>query len=209
MNNKNLLKKIRFIFDKKEKFTFLLIIVLALISSALEILGLSLIYPIVSSIISDQETYFKFQEIFKFKSFLSNDANIRILQLFILVSLLYLIKNIFLIFSHYIQTSFVLKLNRTLSIRVFRVYVKKPLIYFLNFNSSIMIRNCTALVAAFTQQLMPSVLSLAVEIILLCIMIVFLFNIDFYITLFALIFFSITIFLVHKLTKKKTMIMRI
>ena len=203
MKKGNLLKKITYIFDKKKIFFFVLLFIIALVSAALEILGLSLIYPIASSIISNQETYFEFQEIFKIKSFLSDDKNIRMLQLFIFISLLYLIKNIFLIFTNYIQTDFVLKLSRTLSLRVFKVYLKKPLIYFLNFNSSLMIRNCTALVSAFAQQLMPAVLSIVVEIVLLSTMLIFLLNIDFYITLFAIIFFSITIFLVHILTKKK------
>lgn len=197
----NLLKKLEKILTKKEKYFFIFLLFAGLFSAILEILGLSLIYPIASSIIEKKESYLKIQEIFFFKSILSDDHHIRTLQLFIGVAIIYLIKNIFLFFIQYYQTDFVLKLNRTLSLRLFKAYTEKPLIFFLNFNSSLMIRNCTNLVTSFCQQLLPAILSFIVELILLFVMLIFLLNINFKITTYAIIFFSSLIFFIQFFTK--------
>ena len=201
MGKINLLKRLGQILTKKQKYFFIFLLFAGLCSAILEILGLSLIYPIASSIILKNESYFKIQEILFIKSILSDDYNIRNLQLFTSIATIYLIKNIFLFLIHYYQTSYVLKLNRTLSLRLFKAYTKKPLIFFLNFNSSIMIRNCTSLVSSFCQQLLPAILSLIVELILLFVMLIFLLNINFKITMYSIIFFSLLIFFIQFFTK--------
>lgn len=191
------------ILTKKEKLFFLILLIFGLFSSLLEIIGLSLLYPIISIIISNKDNYFKFQEFFLIKLILLQDPKTKIFFLCCFISILYLIKNILLGIIYFLQTRYSLNLDRSLSLRLFKQYTKKPIIFFLNSSSSIIIRNCTALVTAFAQQLMPAIQSLFIELTIIIGIIIFLMTVNFKLTLIAITFFGILILLINFYTKKK------
>jgi ABC-type multidrug transport system fused ATPase/permease subunit len=196
-------QRLNSILTKKEKLFFLILLFFGLLSSLLEIIGLSLLYPIISIIVSNKDNYFKFQEFFLIKLILIQDPKTKIFLLCSFVSILYLIKNILLGIIYFIQTRYSLNLDRSLSLRLFKQYTKKPIIFFLNSSSSIIIRNCTALVSAFAQQLMPAIQSLFIEFAILIGIVIFLMTVNFKLTLLAIIFFGILIFLINFYTKRR------
>lgn len=121
------------ILTKKEKLFFLILLIFGLFSSLLEIIGLSLLYPIISIIISNKDNYFKFQEFFLIKLILLQDPKTKIFFLCCFISILYLIKNILLGIIYFLQTRYSLNLDRSLSLRLFKQYTKKPIIFFFKF----------------------------------------------------------------------------
>jgi ABC-type multidrug transport system fused ATPase/permease subunit len=196
-------QRLNSILTKKQKLFFLVLLVFGLLSSLLEIIGLSLLYPVISIIISNKDNYFKFQEFFLIKLILIQDPKTKIFWLCCFISILYLIKNTLLGIIYFFQTHYALNLDRALSLRLFKQYTKKPIIFFLNSSSSIIIRNCTALVSAFSQQLMPAIQSLFIESIILIGIVIFLMTVNFKLTLLAIIFFGILILLINLYTKKR------
>lgn len=57
---------------------------------------------------------------------------------------LYLFKNAYMLFSYFIQYDFATKVQKELSIKMLKAYMSRPYEYFLNVNSSIILRGCSS-----------------------------------------------------------------
>ena len=117
------------------------LLILMLIGSILEMLGLGLIVPLLASI-TDFENINQYT---KYLNFLFNlqDKNYTdfILTICSLIAFVYLIKNSILIFISYFQLNFVKKFNNKLGYVLFKKYISNEYSYFLGRNSSSFIRS--------------------------------------------------------------------
>lgn len=134
------INKLRFILSKEQKFYCVIVFIMSMISAILEILGVSMVMPLLSVIMSIEQlrenVYAK--PVIEFLH-LSTDTEI-IIFICGVIALIYVIKNAFSVFYVWISTKFANKIRRELALRIFNAYVKQGYTYFVNHNSSEILR---------------------------------------------------------------------
>lgn len=120
------------VFNKKEKIFFFLIILIQFFSVFLELLSIGALLPIFKSV-TDQnwnEKYFYFI-----------DENYRVLIIFLSVIFLFILKNIFLIYTAYISGKFRNIVSLRIVKDVYDSYLNKKYEFHINNHSSVLVRN--------------------------------------------------------------------
>lgn len=134
------INKLRFILSREQKIYCVIVFFMALIAAVLEIMGVSIVIPLLSAIMSidqlKQNIYAK--SIFEFMH-LSTDTEI-IMFICVSIALIYILKNAFSIFYTWISTKFANRIRRDLALKIFNAYVRQGYTYFVNHNSSEILR---------------------------------------------------------------------
>ena len=165
-------------YDKK----FIFILIFNIFSIILEILSIALILPIIDLILNNGKLSF-------FKSYFTNiDINAQIILPFII--LLFSLKTIILILINRYQLKTIFELSQNLSNNLFKKYLNKDYIFFTKNNSSNLLRNVFVECNKFALTIIPNVLKLISDFLIIIFLIIFLFQINFKITLIFIIFFS-------------------
>lgn len=141
---RDILTKFNFILDDVQKRGLLFFLVLTFIGMILETIGITAIIPLLSSLLDTNTNYFFEIDIFKE---ISADKKI-IFSLYFIVFIFFL-KFIFQIFLIFFQSRFVFRLKQSISKKLLKFYLRKDYIYFLNKNSSEIIRNINTEVMYF------------------------------------------------------------
>lgn len=139
----DLLNKYNYILSSSQKKWGVVILILTLIGSLCETLGVSIILPLVQAMISPQqlrENAF-LGPIIEYFNLSSDKALIWAICVFVII--LYLFKNIFLLFLSYVRIKYACKVQRELSIEMIDSYMKRGYIFFLNTNTGELIRGAT------------------------------------------------------------------
>ncbi len=132
--------KLRFILSREQKLYCVVVFIMSMISAVLEILGVSMVIPLLSVIMSIEQlkenVYVK-----PVLDFLHLSTNSSIIM-FICggIALIYVLKNAFSIFYTWVSTKFANKIRRELALRIFNAYVRQGYAYFVNHNSSDILR---------------------------------------------------------------------
>ena len=130
----SLFKKIRYIFDSRQKRHFALLGVLILIGAAFETLGVSMLVPIVTAIIEPDSLHHyiaKMNEVLPSTVGIMKawhlDSDMRII-VFLLVFLIciFVVKNIYLLWLTYEQNTFVSYARNDMISRVMREFLNRP-----------------------------------------------------------------------------------
>tara|TARA_B100000989_G_scaffold298564_1_gene288471 strand:- start:1674 stop:3407 length:1734 start_codon:yes stop_codon:yes gene_type:complete len=138
--------KIFEILDKKEKYFFYFLVFLSILVMLLEIIGLSLIIPIISLILSDDIIY-KFPGLFEKISFFIEIEKNNLLQFFTILFVLFiLIKNIFIFFYLFLQNLFVKNFDRKLAKKLFGTYLNMPYYKLFEGSSGTLVNNINVVV---------------------------------------------------------------
>ena len=133
-------KQIGEILTQKQKRQCIYIMIVIFIGSLFELLGVSAILPFIESILNTSQLRNKwyFQIIATYVQFQS-DINM-IIFFGIIIILIYIIKNLFLLFSNFVQSKFKLRLQKNLSVLMLSSYMRRSYSFFVNTNSSEMLR---------------------------------------------------------------------
>lgn len=120
------------------------VFLLIFFSSFLELLGVSAIIPFVSALLDiEQFRQNKFvAPILDILNVQSTYATILCVGLCLVI--VYLLKNMMLLISSYVQIDFRCKMQENLSIQMFKSYMKRPYTFFLNINSAEILRGIGA-----------------------------------------------------------------
>ena len=125
-------------FDTNQKISFFFLLFLMLISSILEIIGISLIIPLISAFLGTEvvanEYISKFYQLIKLENFTSIDS------LLIIFGLIFFFKFLFLLYFYNYQTKFIFKFKEKLSNKLFFSYLNKNYSS-LRRNSSVLLSN--------------------------------------------------------------------
>ncbi len=138
---KDILNKLGYIFDKKQKRSMFFLLIAIFLGAAAELVGVSLIMPLIQLIsmpevveenplISTVYKTLKMQSVTDFFIFLV-----------IVIIIIYFLKNIYMSVMYYAQYSFIYKNQLKCAGRLIDCYLKKPYTYHLDHNTSEMIRN--------------------------------------------------------------------
>ena len=138
---KDSLKKIVGLLDSSQKKKLFFLVVLVLLSSGLELLGLGLIIPAIGILVEPNylNQFLKFDLINSYFNFPSQEKII-IIGIVIIV-LVYLLKGFILSYSIFWQNKFVTDFHLYISKKLFSKYLNQTYVFHLNNNSSDLIRN--------------------------------------------------------------------
>ena len=202
----NILKKLFNIFNKKEKITYSVILFSIFISMLMEMLSIGMVLPMVSFVLNEEiaHQYLLFENILRFFNY--PEKEIIILLTLFLLSFVYLIKTTFVSFLIYFQSKFNYTTKAKISRNLFGIYLNKPYSFFLNNNSSFLIRNikeeCDLLVEIVLNPTFQFLTDLLAVIGVIAIIFIF----EPYGAFFSFIIVALIIIVYVKLTKKKTKI---
>ncbi|SHI32436.1 ABC-type multidrug transport system, ATPase and permease component [Butyrivibrio fibrisolvens DSM 3071] len=143
------LKKLRAIFTHKQKADSLVLLIFIVIGTAFELLGVSMILPVINSIL-DKDTILDEDPYKSVAGILGIDnPNTFVFVLLMSLIVLYIVKNIYLIFMYNRQYKYIYSNMRFLSTKLMRFYLGQSYSYHKKKNSSELLRNVNQDVADF------------------------------------------------------------
>ena len=180
----------------------IIIIILLFIGSILEMLGIGLIFPLLSIIINTGDQN-KYTEYLNFIFQLDDPSQSQLIfHICILISLIFIFKNIFLLLISFLQLKFVKKFQQLLGIKLLNNYLDQSINYFSDKNSSLFIRNISTDLTLLSSSLINFALAIMESLILFFIFI-FLFIINIKITIVLILIFLLFLFIYLSFTKKR------
>lgn len=135
------IKKLRELFGKKEKKKFSFLFMLMIFAALFETLGVGLIVPFVG-IVTNPETIHETDlvaSVYERLGFQSTNAFLITATVALLA--VFILKNIYLIWFHYIQYRIIYKEQVKMSKRLLSAYLMKPYVFHLQRNSADLVRN--------------------------------------------------------------------
>ncbi len=135
----DVIKRIAGILDKSDKRKSYVVLADILLCAILETVGVSLIVPFINAIASPEKVY-DYPIIGQIIKSLGIAGTQLVLFMSLAVVVFYILKNIFLMYSAYFQNSYRFKLQKKLSVKMLRAYMNKPYQFFVETNSSVIIR---------------------------------------------------------------------
>ena len=201
-----LFKQISYVLSKKDKIRLFIIFIIILGSAALDLVGVSAIFPVVS-LLTSGESAIDGEFILRAASVIFNTRDPNTLSVYLLASLsvFFLLKSIYMVLYTYALNKFTLSTSRRLTKRLMEAYLSFPYEFHLNNNSSTLIRKSTYDVNYFTEAL-TSLLNFLSKMSTTVVIVVYLFITDYRITLIVggiLLVFSIVVLLILKPTIRK------
>ncbi|MCR4641031.1 MAG: ABC transporter ATP-binding protein/permease [Lachnospiraceae bacterium] len=137
----DILKKLNYVVNSKQKRQYVLVTIVALIGSFWELLGVAAIYPFIQTVMTPQDAEASWYSGIVQDMFGDVEPLTRMTILGILVILIYVVKNLYLMFSSYVQTAYATSVQRDLSIRMTDTYLRSSYLFHLENNSSSLIRS--------------------------------------------------------------------
>lgn len=140
---RDVFSKLSFIINKKQKIYCVIVFMMTVIGVGFETLGVSAILPFVQAMLypeqlMENELIVGMAEIFHIKT----DSQI-ILFVSVGVIVIYLVKNLYLIFLSYVRANFAGNIQNELGVYMLQAYLKRDYAYFLKANSNKLYRGIT------------------------------------------------------------------
>lgn len=183
---KNIIKKLNYIFSKRQKIKWLLTLICIIIGSFMELLGISCILPLLQAMIAPEDLLKN-----KYIGIVCNSLGIdKGGNLFgwicLFTILIYFIKNAYLYFSTFVSNKFNRECQRDLSTSMLGAYMRQPYVFFLENNSATMLRGINEDVAG-TYEIVRSLSLIVSNIITTILLVAYLVKTDIYMTLGLLV----------------------
>jgi ABC-type multidrug transport system fused ATPase/permease subunit len=191
-------RNIFFLFDEKEKKFFIILSISVFFSIFLEMLSLAIIVPVFNIIFVERSSW---TSLFINDNDLLRSVNFKIIVLVFLI-LIFLIKNIFLIFLNYFLLKFFSFFQERISNKLFLQHLNSDNDVIYNHNSQILLRKVVQDSEGLKIYLVACQ-NLAVEILFLFFLFLLLMLYNYKITIFFSLIFFIVIFLYIKFLKKR------
>lgn len=135
----DVVKRIIGILDKNDRRKSCVVMADILFCAILETVGVSLIVPFMNAI-SSPEKLQEYPLIGRVVEYMGIDDVQLILFMSISIVVFYILKNLFLMYSSYFQNSYRFRLQKKLSVKMLKAYMSKPYQFFVETNSSVIIR---------------------------------------------------------------------
>ncbi len=135
-----LVREIYCILDDKDKKRAYLILADILLASVLETAGVGMIIPLITAIATPDQLKSNAIIANLMSQFGITTNHQLILFIGISLALFYVLKNLFLVFSSYIQNSFRYNMQTKLSVRMLKAYLSHPYQFFVDTNSAVIMR---------------------------------------------------------------------
>ena len=189
---------------KKDRFKFFLLLLMMIIASFLEVLGIGMI-PAFVVMIAEPDKVLSLQIVGPILEQLGITTSQR-LALFgaVILIALYLFKNIYLTFYKYIKMKFIYNRKVYLQNRLFKAYMTAPYTFFMGRNSAELLRNVTSEVSKMITGTVMPFLEISLKVIMFILIISGLVYLEPLITLITILMMGGTGYIFLKLTQEKT-----
>lgn len=142
-NIREIWQKFQFILTPSQKRWGIVLAFMTLVGAVLETLGISVILPLVSAMINPESLWNNaYIQIITQRLNITENAQL-IMLVGIGVILVYILKNLYLIFLSYIRVKYACKVQRELSVEMMRSYMGRGYAYFLKVNTGEVLRGMT------------------------------------------------------------------
>lgn len=141
---KDSFSKIWFILNKQQKKYGLLVFACSLVGALLEVLGVSIIFPLVQAFLEADKLMKNKWLKASIKWFHITDSSQLILWITIGVILVFVVKNAYFIFLSWVRVKYSCKVSRELSSKMMSTYMKRGYEFFLTANTADLSRNINA-----------------------------------------------------------------
>lgn len=197
-----MIKKLNFIFDRKQKIDLFINAILALGAALFELLGVTAIVPLISvmltpSLIDENKWYKLYATTFHIQSL--RDF---VTSLSLLLILVYVVKNLYLIFRYRVSLNFNYRTRKNMAMRLMKYYLNQDYLYHVKHSAAELQRNINDDVNAFNSVVL-AILNIMVEIFTCGCLIVFLMINDFYTTIILAGVFAVIIVVIFVVYKKQ------
>ena len=131
----NVIKDINNMFDNRQKKRVLFLFCVMLIGAFMEVIGVSLMLPILSSIMTP-DIINKYEIVKEICNILDIHSH-RTFAVVCIIALIivFMIKNIFLVWQYYMQSKFIYDNQLETQIKIYKSFMRRPYEYFLNAKS--------------------------------------------------------------------------
>ncbi len=200
MENISMIKKIRYIFDRKQKVQLVILGVLIFIGGLLETLGVGAMIPVITALITP-ETLMNYIKKYEFLQKLCEALHIDTvgkiaIALLLGLMLVYVVKNLFILFLTYRQNAFIDQNRNRMISRVLGEFLNRPYEQYLGADIPTVFRITDSDIPhAFS--LILAVLQLASETVVACLIFIMMLVMDAKMTLFVVVLFGVmTVFII-------------
>ena len=170
-------KKIRYIFNRKQKVTIVILACIIIGGAFCELLGITALLPFINVAISPNSIYENKYLLYFFNLFHMDNPNVFLAFMAGALILIYLLKNAYLTFMNYLMFRFTYNNQRQLAYRMLKTYLQQPYTFFLDHNSADLIRNVSDDTSVLFDTVL-SVMQLMVELIVCTLLMIFLMMTD-------------------------------
>ena len=190
-----LILKSRTLLNRDLKIKFNISIVYMLIAMFLEMLGISLIIPLISLLVSNSKPIIQFGNIY-LDYFQNLATHLNINYLLLLFFITYFFKFLFMIYNSFYQSSFIFSCMAYISEGLYKKYINNTYLFIKKNNSSFLLRNLVNESSQFSKGIVNSLLIIFTELVTILGLMTILFFVQPFGLLFSIIvfFFSIKIF---------------
>ena len=171
-----------------------------LLTNILDVIGIGLFFPALNFLINFKTGILFVDNIIAGLNLTQNEI---IFYFLLLISIIFLIKNLLVIYINIFQTRFNSELSYDLSRDLFNQYLSMPIRFHSSLNSSRLLRNTTDEVFLFVKFISSSILLIFSDITLLFIFSILLISVSSIKTISVLILFSLVAVLIYYLSKDK------
>lgn len=112
--------------------------------SIFELLGVTAVYPFLQALLTP-DILMENEYVMPFLQFFHIETSREILILIgIGLILIYVLKNLYMMFSYYVQYDYGTRVQKELSVKILNSYMNRPYSFFLNINSAEIVRTCNS-----------------------------------------------------------------
>ena len=189
------------LFSKKEKYKYILLIFLSLISTFLELISIAMLIPLLASLSGDKELISDFLINFGIPTELIKYLDFQIIL--ILLMALFLLKFCFLLMISYYRNNFIFDFQLRLINDLFSKYLKRRYLFHVSNNSAKILKDITEEVHNVSMGFMGSLTTIILDSIMIAVLLIFLLLIQIKTTFIVIIFAGIIIYLIYRNLKNK------
>jgi ATP-binding cassette, subfamily B, bacterial PglK len=203
LSRHGILKKLFYLFNKREKRRFILILIIALFMGLFQTLSVLSILPFMNLLLhpDNVNNNHYLYWLYEYMGFTSNNSFIIFLG-FILLFII-ILGNLIYTLGIWIKTHFVFRNNHILAISLLKKYLSLPYEYFLNHHTTDLGKNILNEVNNLTQNILLAILDVIINGMIVVFILAMLLYVDVKITLCALIVFGGSYALIYYLLRKK------
>lgn len=206
MDNVSMIKKIRYIFDRKQKLQLLVLGIMIFIGGFLEMLGVGAMMPVVMVLLTPEvllEYIHKYDFLQKICDvFQINDVSQITVVLLLMLMSVYVIKNLYILFLTYRQNKFIDQNRNRMISRVMAEFLNRPYEQYLGADIPTVFRITDSDIPQ-TFTLMLSLIQLASEVVVSCLIFVMMLILDAGMTLSAIVLFGALTLVIVKVLKPR------
>lgn len=196
-----MLKKLNYIFSRKDKIKMVLILITVVIGSFFELLGVAAFLPFVDIIMKPETIQEKWYLNFFYEAFSFHSTNAFLAGLAFAIMFIYIFKNIFMALQKNWIYKFSYGIQMKMSVRLLKTYIQEPYTFHLNKNIAVLQRSLQEDTDLFTKGIIH-VMELVAEI-AVCITIgIFLFIVSRSITGSVLVLLLVSILIFTTISKR-------